>query len=216
MLRRVKNKNDAVKDKPDTTQQQPPRETEVITNTGGGGGVSIINGIGGQKIVPINASGIARTAGELRIQSDIEQLDVGTVAWPEFDDPDDLTHFRIMIRPQQGMWCGALYAFNFVITRDYPHVAPKVTCGTKIFHPNIEPTGKVCLPVISDMEWKPIMDLNQIIYSLCNLFNSPDPDDPLHPSAGALLRANPTQFAETVKRTLQGYSHEGIQYPKLL
>jgi ubiquitin-conjugating enzyme E2 M len=105
--------------------------------------------------------------------------------------------------------------FNFSVTADYPHKPPKVVCKTQIYHPNINTEGAVCLNILRD-EWRPVMDINQVIYGLCFLFYEPNPDDPLNREAAALFRSNKTQFASTVKRTLQGYSFEGISYPKLI
>ena len=175
-----------------------------------------ILGIGGQALNRTKkSSGTQRTAGELRIQKDITELDGGSVAEPEFPNPNDLTNFNVIIRPEQGMWCGGKFVFNFVIAADYPHKAPKVTCKTKIYHPNINLEGAICLNILRD-EWKPVMDINQIIYGLCFLFYEPNADDPLNREAAALLRSKKTQFAQVVKRTLQGYSHEGESYEKMI
>ena len=198
-----------------------PEKVSADAKDGGGpnaasaGGASIL-GIGGQALARTKkSSGVQRTSGELRIQKDISDLDCGSVAEPEFPNPNDLTNFNVIIRPEQGMWCGGKFTFNFVIAADYPHKAPKVTCKTKIFHPNIDLAGAICLNILRD-EWKPVMDINQIIYGLCFLFYEPNPDDPLNREAAALYRSNKNQFQQVVKKTLQGYSHDGEKYPKLL
>lgn len=38
---------------------------------------------------------------------------------------------------------------------EYPFKPPKVTFKTKIYHPNIDEKGQVCLPIISVENWKP-------------------------------------------------------------
>ena len=164
------------------------------------------------------SSGVQRTSGELRIQHDINELDCGSIAEPEFPNPNDLTNFNVIIRPEQGMWCGGRFVFNFIIASDYPYKPPKVTCRTKIYHPNINLEGAICLNILRDGEdgWKPVMDINQIIYGLCFLFYEPNPDDPLNREAAALYRSNKSQFQQVVKKTLQGYSYEGESYPKML
>lgn len=42
------------------------------------------------------------------------------------------------------------------VTDMYPHTAPLVTCLTKIYHPNIDLEGKVCLNILRD-GWKPVL-----------------------------------------------------------
>ena len=60
------------------------------------------------------------------------------------------------------------------------------------------------------------MDINQVIYGLCFLFYEPNPDDPLNKEAAALFRSNRSKFENVVKRTLQGFSHEGVSYEKMI
>jgi ubiquitin-conjugating enzyme E2 M len=175
-----------------------------------------ILGIGGQAVKRTKkSSGVQRTAGELRIQNDIAELDCGTSAETEFPNPNDMTNFNVIIKPEQGIWCGGRFVFNFVVASDYPHKPPKVTCKTNIYHPNIDLEGAICLNILRD-EWKPIMDINQVIYGLIFLFYEPNSEDPLNREAAALLRSNKSQFQQVVKKTMQGYTHEGRSYPKLL
>lgn len=43
----------------------------------------------------------------------------------------------------------------------YPHTAPLVTCLTKIYHPNIDLEGKVCLNILRD-GWKPVLGASPV------------------------------------------------------
>lgn len=73
----------------------------------------------------------------------------------------------------------------------------------------------MCLNILRD-EWKPVLDINAVIYGLIYLFYEPNPDDPLNREAADLYRSNKPQFQQVVKRTLQGYSHAGESFPKLI
>ena len=50
-----------------------------------------------------------------------------------------------------------LKAFNLRINfpREYPLRPPTVTFTTPIYHPNVDPEGRVCLPITSNQHWKP-------------------------------------------------------------
>lgn len=54
-------------------------------------------------------------------------------------------------------------AFRIEITfpADYPFKPPKITFKTKIYHPNIDEKGQVCLPIISPENWKPATKTDQ-------------------------------------------------------
>lgn len=121
------------------------------------------------------------------VRIDIADLDGGSVAVVEFPDPSNLLNFNVTVSPDSGYWKGAKYMFSFVIPDMYPHVPPKVTCMNKIYHPNINLQGNVCLNILRE-DWKPVLDINAVIYGLIYLFYEPNPDDPLNAEAAALFR----------------------------
>jgi ubiquitin-conjugating enzyme E2 M len=159
--------------------------------------------------------GKKRTPGEIRIQKDIAELDAGNAAKIDFPNPNDLTHFIVTIRPDTGFWAGARYSFNFNIHPEYPHKPPKVLCQTKIYHPNIDLDGNVCLNILKE-DWKPVLDINAVIYGLVYLFYEPNPDDPLNREAADLFRNDRSQFQRIVRRTLEGYSHSGVAFERFV
>ncbi|XP_036592621.1 ubiquitin-conjugating enzyme E2 L3-like [Trichosurus vulpecula] len=61
---------------------------------------------------------------------------------------------------------------------EYPFKPRKTTFKTKIYHPNIDEKGQVCLPVISAKNWKPATKTDQVIQSLIALVNDPQPEHP--------------------------------------
>jgi ubiquitin-conjugating enzyme E2 L3 len=59
---------------------------------------------------------------------------------------------------------------------EYPFKPPKVTFKTKIYHPNIDEKGQVCLPIISPEHWKPATKTDQgivIEYYIVTLNHTP-------------------------------------------
>ncbi|CAE7765314.1 UbcE2M, partial [Symbiodinium microadriaticum] len=169
----------------------PPAEAKGTAEGDSAGGFKLINGIGGKAVRKDGAkiTGKKRTPGELRVQKDIADLDSGRIAKVNFPNPNDLTNFSVVVSPDSGLWQGATYHFTFEIPPNYPHEPPKVTCQTKIYHPNIDLMGKVCLNIIKE-DWKPVLDVNAVIYGVIYLFYEPNPDDPLNPEAAELYRSD--------------------------
>ena len=181
--------------------------------------VSLLGGIGGKKVVKpqdgvIAGSGKKRTPGEIRIQKDIADLDGGSVATVNFPAANDLTNFTVTVTPDSGFWSKATYVFTFVIPALYPHEPPKVTCNTPIYHPNVNVQGNVCLNFLRE-DWKPVLDINAVIYGIIFLFYEPNPDDPLNHEAAKKLRENKNEFKKIVDKTLRGGMVEGRQFPSL-
>lgn len=151
----------------------------------------------------------------IRVRLDIAELDGGKVATIDFPNPNDLTVFHVSITPDTGFWAGATYLFIFTIPDHYPHSPPKVLCQTKIYHPNINLEGNVCLNILRE-DWKPVLDINAVIYGLIYLFYEPNPDDPLNHEAAELFRRDANQFKRLVERTLRGGILDGVYFQKLV
>ncbi|CAM9160325.1 unnamed protein product [Discosporangium mesarthrocarpum] len=183
--------------------------------TSAGGKLHVL-GIGGRRAKRAGkTAGSKKTPGEIRIQKDIAELDGGSVAEINFPNPNNLTTFKVEVTPDSGFWKGASYNFTFTVPALYPHDPPKVVCNTKIYHPNINLQGNVCLNILRE-DWKPVLDINSVIYGLIYLFYEPNPEDPLNHEAAELYRSNISQFERTVKKTLQGGPYLGEMFEKLL
>lgn len=151
----------------------------------------------------------------LRLQKDLAELDKSASADLSWPNKDNLTNMHLKLTITEGLWTGAEYHFDLQIPDGYPHDSPKVLCKTKVYHPNIDFDGNVCLNILRE-GWKPVFDLNTVIFGLTFLFHNPNPDDPLNHDAAALMRDNRAAFERNVQRSLRGYSVEGQSFPRLV
>mmetsp|Transcript_12930 Transcript_12930/g.23980 ORF Transcript_12930/g.23980 Transcript_12930/m.23980 type:complete len:262 (+) Transcript_12930:77-862(+) len=197
---------------------KPPAAPEMASATTGAGrgrgrgrgGVSIF-GVHGAK-VSSSKTGRKLRPGEIRVQKDVSELDGGDCANPVFPNPNDLMNFHVIISPDDGYWKGYQYTFDFVVPDMYPHEPPKVQCREKIYHPNIDLEGNVCLNILR-ADWKPVLDINAVIYGLIVLFVQPNPNDPLNHEAAECLRNDKIKFRDNVNRSLRGYSVNNEAFP---
>jgi len=74
--------------------------------------------------------------------------------------------------------------------------------------------GNVCLNILRE-DWKPVLDINAVIYGLIYLFYEPNAGDPLNQEAAKMLRENKKGFERNVEKSLRGGFVDGVQYPKL-
>ncbi|POW13362.1 hypothetical protein PSTT_03816 [Puccinia striiformis] len=110
-----------------------------------------------------------------------------------------------------GMYKGGAFIFNFAINLNYPHDPPKVKCTQKIYHPNVDLEGNVCLNILRE-DWKPVLNLNAVIVGLQYLFLEPNADDPLNKEAANNLRNDRVGFEHNVKNSMNGRSVRGTTY----
>jgi ubiquitin-conjugating enzyme E2 M len=143
----------------------------------------------------------------IRLTRDIETLDLPPQARIEFPNVTavgkrDITNFHIIMTPNEGYWKGGSFVFTFEIPPEYNFKPPKVTCITRIYHPNIDTEGHVCLNILRE-DWSAAMDINACVNGLNFLFYAPNPEDPLNKEAAQLMVQDERSFERQVKRVMQ-------------
>lgn len=180
-----------------------------LSGGGGGGGRMIkLFSLKQQKKEEESAGGTKgsskkASAAQLRIQKDINELNLPKTCDISFSDPDDLLNFKLVICPDEGFYKSGKFVFSFKVGQGYPHDPPKVKCETMVYHPNIDLEGNVCLNILRE-DWKPVLTINSIIYGLQYLFLEPNPEDPLNKEAAEVLQNNRRLFEQNVQRSMRG------------
>ncbi|CAG8529014.1 10419_t:CDS:2, partial [Dentiscutata heterogama] len=128
-----------------------------------------------------------------------------------FPDESDLLNFNLSITPDEGFYRGGVFKFTFNINNNYPHDPPKVRCTQKIYHPNIDLEGNVCLNILRE-DWKPVLNLNSVLVGLQYLFLEPNPEDPLNKEAAEEMRNNRKNFEYNVKQSMRGKDVKGVYF----
>ncbi|KAH9414216.1 ubiquitin conjugating enzyme 10 [Dermatophagoides pteronyssinus] len=103
----------------------------------------------------------------MRCFRDIMVDDHNILCWSGLVVPDNVPYNRGAFRIE----------INF--PAEYPFKPPKITFKTKIYHPNIDEKGQICLPIIQPENWKPATRTEQVIQALIALVNDPEPEHPL-------------------------------------
>jgi len=153
----------------------------------------------------------AQSASIIRLTKDLELLDLPPQATISYPVPGEITKFRITITPDIGYWKGGSFVFLFDIPPEYNFKPPKVSCVTRIYHPNIDTEGHVCLNVLRE-DWSAAFDITACVNSLMFLFQAPNPEDPLNREAAQLMLQDERQFARMVTRSIQQLSGRGGYY----
>lgn len=155
------------------------------------------------------------SAAQLRVQKDVTELDLPNTMETNWPDPNDLLNFTLSITPDEGMYRNGRFVFTFAINPNYPHEPPKVKCTQKIYHPNVDLEGNVCLNILRE-DWKPVLNLNSVMVGLQYLFLEPNADDPLNKEAAEELRRDRSRFARDVLNSMRGGSVNGITFDRVI
>uniref|UniRef100_A0A8C5YA19 E2 ubiquitin-conjugating enzyme n=1 Tax=Microcebus murinus TaxID=30608 RepID=A0A8C5YA19_MICMU len=78
--------------------------------------------------------------------------------------------------PNDSPYQGGVFFLTIHFPMDYPFKPPKVAFTTKIYHPNINSNGSICLDIL---QWSPALTVPKVLLSICSLLCDPNPNDPL-------------------------------------
>lgn len=66
-----------------------------------------------------------------------------------------------------SLWEGGVYTLMMEFSDDYPNKPPKCKFTPVLFHPNIYPSGTVCLSILNeDEDWRPSLTIPQILMGI--------------------------------------------------
>ena len=88
---------------------------------------------------------------------------------------DDLFMWQAtIIGPTETPYEGGMFNLKILFPPDYPFKPPKITFETRIYHPNINSTGGICLDILKD-QWSPALTISKVLLSLSSLLTDPNP-----------------------------------------
>ena len=119
---------------------------------------------------------------------------------------DDLYHWHsTILGPNESPFEGGVYFLDIQFPVDYPFKPPKIMFTTRIFHPNINSEGGICLDILKD-QWTPALTLAKVLLSICSLLTDPNPDDPLMPKIAYLYKTNIKEYKSRARLWTQKYA----------
>ena len=122
-------------------------------------------------------------------------------------DEKDMFHWTATIPgPAESPYEGGLFVLDIHFPIDYPFKPPKITFKTKVYHPNINSSGSICLDILGQSQWTPALTLFKVLLSLSSLLTDPNPNDPLDSTIAHMYKQDREKFNKTVKEWVQKYA----------
>jgi ubiquitin-conjugating enzyme E2 D/E len=119
---------------------------------------------------------------------------------------DDVFHWTAtIIGPTDSVYEGGIFTLSIEFPPNYPFKPPKIRFITRIYHPNINMSGGICLDILKD-QWSPALTISKVLISICSLLDDPNPDDPLVPEIADIYVKNRLQYDLTAREWTQFYA----------
>ncbi|KAL5972320.1 Ubiquitin-conjugating enzyme E2 28 [Asimina triloba] len=119
---------------------------------------------------------------------------------------DDMFHWQATIMgPADSPFAGGVFLVTIHFPPDYPFKPPKVAFRTKVFHPNINSNGSICLDILKE-QWSPALTISKVLLSICSLLTDPNPDDPLVPEIAHMYKTDRAKYESTARSWTQKYA----------
>lgn len=120
----------------------------------------------------------------------------------------DLTTWTAGIPGKEGtLWANATFPVTILFPEDYPSKPPKVKFPAGFYHPNVYPSGTICLSILNEeQDWRPAITLKQIVLGIQELLDTPNPDSPAQEPAWKAFSKDKALYEKKVKEQSKQYA----------
>ncbi|KJX96286.1 hypothetical protein TI39_contig683g00006 [Zymoseptoria brevis] len=121
---------------------------------------------------------------------------------------DNARYFDVIVEgPGGSCYEGGVFHLELFLPDDYPMCPPRIRFLTRIYHPNIDRLGRICLDVLKN-NWSPALQIRTILLSIQALLGAPNPEDPLNEAVAKQWKENQPEAIKTAKEWTELYAQK--------
>ncbi|WZN58575.1 ubiquitin-conjugating enzyme E2 [Chloropicon roscoffensis] len=133
----------------------------------------------------------------------------GFFARPETKEDGSTNMFRWKCHipgRKDTIWEGGYYPISIDFPEEYPQRPPKCKFSEGFYHPNVYPSGTVCLSILNEDEgWVPSITVKQILMGIQDLLTDPNPNSPAQTDAYLDYTKNRDKYELRVKKQVEKF-----------
>ena len=134
----------------------------------------------------------------LKELAELEKDPCESISAGPINDNDSYRWQATILGPEGSPYAGGVFFLNVHFPVDYPFKAAKIQFTTKIYHPNINNNGAICLDILKD-QWSPALTMQKVLLSISSLLCDPNPNDPLVSEIAYVYNNNRDKYNATAR-----------------
>ncbi|XP_034482487.1 ubiquitin-conjugating enzyme E2 L3 [Drosophila innubila] len=147
--------------------------------------------------------GPKRMQNDLKIMLGLKELKQLQLLEPE---KDNIFKWNALLMPNTPPFDKGAFKLEMDFPKDYPFKPPRLHINTKIYHPNVNERGQVCLPILEVEHWIPTSRMDTILNVLLATINDPQPDNPYVPDIASQFVNDRKKFYSIAEAWVTRYS----------
>lgn len=121
------------------------------------------------------------------------------------DGTNNMMKWETGIPGKEGTdWEGGVFKVVMEFPPEYPSKPPKCKFVPPLFHPNVYPSGTICLSILNEEEgWRPAITIKQMLLGIQELLDNPNPNSPAQREAYEIYVSNLPEYKKRIKAQTQ-------------
>lgn len=120
---------------------------------------------------------------------------------------NNLREWQCFVGVPQSMSPFSNHTFEIIIKfpTNYPFDKPQVQFATRMFHPNIDSDGGVCIDTLKGI-WQPSNTIKNVLLEIIAVLITPNTTEPLVPEIANLYMHDYKEYVRLAKKYIQKYA----------